>query len=171
MSFRPFDFSRRKIRQIIAGVGGEKIIDVVLARIHPGHECRPRHRRNRRKRRSQLAEGSFVAQLRQVGQPAFVHESVSKFRIHTVESQNYRSLKRRLSICVTPPDKPEQLPERPSHQRIKGIEKRDKDRPERRQHSKSRPPPAKCWHSRSSDGRPRPSRGLIPAPSRRASLP
>src|SRR5258708_35105671 len=131
MPLRPLDFRRRKIRQIIAGIARQKIVDVVFARIHPGHARRPSHRRNRRKRPAQLAEGSSVPQLREVWQPAFVHESVGELATHTLESQNHRSLKRRLSVCVSPPDKPEQLAERPSHQRVERIEERNKDRPER----------------------------------------
>ena len=77
----------------------------------------------------------------QVRQPAFFHKSIGELRIHPVESQNHRSLKRRLSICVAPPDKTEQLAERPRHQGIERIEERNKDRPERRQHRKSRARP------------------------------
>src|SRR6266446_9032492 len=107
MPLRPLNFSRRKIRKIVAGIARQEIVNVVFTWIHTGHERRPSHGRNRRKRGAQLAEGSFVAQLRQVRQSAFVHKAISEFRIHSVESQNHCSLKRRLSICVAPPEKTE----------------------------------------------------------------
>ena len=141
MPLRPLDFSRRKKWQIVAGIARQKIVDIVFARIHSGHERRPCHRRNRRKRRAQFAECSFVPQLRQVRQPSFIHEASGEIWIHAVESQNYRALKRRLSISISPPQETEQLAKRPRHQRVERIEERNKDRPERRQHGKSRTRP------------------------------
>src|SRR6202035_3923672 len=38
MPLRTLDFSRRKIRKIVAGIARQKIVNVVFARIHPGHE-------------------------------------------------------------------------------------------------------------------------------------
>src|SRR6202140_244780 len=46
MPLRTLDFSRRKIGKIVAGIARQKVVDVVFAWIHPGHERRPRHRGN-----------------------------------------------------------------------------------------------------------------------------
>ncbi len=89
------------------------------------------------------------------GSLTFLHEPVSEIRIHTVESQNHRSLKRRLSIRIAPPQKAEQLTNRPSHQRVERIEERNKDCPERREHRKSRTRPGvsmgKGWQENERD--------------------
>ena len=138
MPLRTLDLGGRKIRQIAIPIASQKIVNIVLAGIHSGHKRRPRHRRNCREGRAQFAEGSPIAQLRQIRQPAFFHKPVGEFRIHPVKSQDHCPLKSSFSIGIAPPQKTKQLPERPRHQRIEGIQERNKDRPERRQHRKSR---------------------------------
>src|SRR5579872_2796057 len=97
-----FDLRRRKVRQVVAEIPRQKIIDIVLARIHSSHKGRPSYWRNGGVRSPQFSEGPLLAQLRQVRQPAFCDESLGQFRIHTVEAENDRAFDLSLPVCLAP---------------------------------------------------------------------
>src|SRR6266536_3491328 len=118
-------FRRRKKRKIVVLIPSEKIVDVVLPGIHPGHERGPCHGRDRRKCRAQLAECSLLLQSREIWQHAFANEPFGEFWIHAVESKNYGSLDLRFARCFSATQQSEQMPQWPCEKRISRVEECD----------------------------------------------
>src|SRR5262249_31071252 len=79
------DFSRGQKRKIILLVAREKIIDIVFARIHAGHERGPCHRRNRRVSRAQLTKRSLLLEGCQIRQLTLRNEPLRKLGIHAIK--------------------------------------------------------------------------------------
>ncbi len=85
------DAGGREHRQVGAAIAIEEVEDVVTRRVGPGAERRPRHRRQRWKRRLQAAIAAFLRQRAEVGQQALAHELVGELRVLAVEADDDES--------------------------------------------------------------------------------
>src|SRR6266513_1118580 len=106
---RSLYLSRRKKRKIVVLIARQKIIDIVFSRVHASHERGPGYRRDGWKCGAQLAESSLLLQLREIWQHAFGDEAFGEFGVHTVESQNHRSLDLGFTRGLSATEQPQQM--------------------------------------------------------------
>src|SRR5580704_1738434 len=102
-ALRSLNLGRGQVGKVVAEIPGEKIVDVVLAGVHAGHKCRPRHRRNGWECGLQFLEGPSLAQLREIRQFAFGNESLGQFRIHAVKPENDGTFDLCFSVSLASP--------------------------------------------------------------------
>ena len=81
-----------EIGQVSIRVADEKIVDVVLARVHTRRKRCPRRRRLRRVCRSQRMKATLRRQLRHIGKLALLDPTRDERGVHPIESEDYEFL-------------------------------------------------------------------------------